>query len=280
MLHGETRPTILLVDDNPQVRSFIRPALRDSGFNCIEAVDGEEAVYKAETSNPDLIMLDIELGDPDMDGLDVCKRIRGLGLNMPVIFLTVRANVEDLERGLGVAGPGSDYVRKLEELRRMQVGGEDVGNLQVALKAPDTHELIARIRARLPRDVQELGPSLRIDRKGRSVEHRVGDRWEEAPLQPLEYEVLKTLADADGAVVGTWELFDRVFQGGVYKTRMNWMNPPLTTIRTESGCASPTSGSGLASIESTTTSRPPMALAIDFVQRSGVSPGAVRCLCQ
>ena len=213
-MHRDIRPTILLVDDNPQIRSFITLALKDSGFNCIEAVDGDQAVYEAEASRPDLIVLDIELGDPDVDGLDVCKRIRALGLNMPVIFLTVRANVDDLEHSLGIAGPGSDYIRKLEELRRMQLGGEEVGNVQVALKAPDTRELIARIRSRLPRDVQELGPYLRIDRKRRSVERRVGKGWKEAPLQPLEYEVLKTLADADGTVVGTWELFDKVFQGG------------------------------------------------------------------
>ena len=106
-MRGDTRPTILLVDDNPQIRSFIRPALEDNGFNCVEAVDGDEAVYQAEASHPDLIVLDIELGDPGMDGLDVCKRIRGLGLTMPVIFLTVRATAEDLEHGLRLAGPGS-----------------------------------------------------------------------------------------------------------------------------------------------------------------------------
>ena len=209
----DTRPTILLVDDNPQIRSFIKPALEDNGFNCIEAADGDEAVYQAQESHPDLIVLDIELGDPAMDGLDTCKRIRALGITTPVIFLTVRDTVEDPEYGLGVAGPGSDYVRKLEELRRMQVEGEPGGDVQVALKAPDTAELIARIRARLPGDVRELGANLRIDRKGRSVEKRAGDDWEEIRLQPLEYEILEALVDANGAVVGTWELFDRVFQG-------------------------------------------------------------------
>ncbi len=204
----DLRPTILLVDDNPQIRSFIKPTLEDNGFNCIEAADGDEAVYQAQESRPDLIVLDIELGDPAMDGLDTCKRIRALGLTTPVIFLTVRDTVEDLEYGLGVAGPGSDYVRKLEELRRMQVEGEPAGDVQVALKAPDTHELIARIRARLPSAVQELGA-----KKGRSVQKRVGDAWEEIRLQPLEYEVLEALVDANGAVVGTWELFDKVFQG-------------------------------------------------------------------
>ncbi len=215
-MRRDIRPIILLVDDNPQVRSFLKPALEDSGFNCVEAVNGDEAVYQAENAGPDLIVLDIELGDPDMDGLDVCRQIRALGLTIPVIFLTVRANVEDLEHGLTVAGPGSDYVRKLEELRRMQVGSDEVGDIQVALKAPDTHELIARIRARLPQEVQELGRHLRMDRKRRIVRRRVDEQWDEARLQPLEFEVLKSLVDADGAVVGTWELFDKVFEGASY----------------------------------------------------------------
>jgi two-component system OmpR family response regulator len=206
----ESRPTILLVDDNPQIRSFIRPALEDSGFRCIEAVNGDEAVYAAETARPDLIVLDIELGDPAMDGLDTCKQIRSLGLVMPVIFLTVRATAEDLESGLRVAGPGSDYVGKLRELR--QVEGEGISNLQIARKGSDTRELIARIRARLPVDLQQLGPDLRLDRRVGGVEKRVDQAWQSVPLQPLEYEVLETLVDADGAVVGTWDLFERVFE--------------------------------------------------------------------
>jgi two-component system OmpR family response regulator len=209
----EDRPTILLVDDNPQIRSFIRPALEDHGFACIEAPDGATAVYEADTRRPDLIVLDIELGDPDMDGLDTCKQIRSLGLTMPVIFLTVRATAEDLESGLRVAGPGSDYVRKLEELRRMQVEGEGISNVEVALKASDTRELIARIRARLPVDRRLLGPGLRLDRKAHRVERQVDGSWEDVSLQPLEFAVLEALVDADGAVVGTWDLFERVFEG-------------------------------------------------------------------
>ena len=99
-----------------------------------------------------------------------------------------------------------------EELRRMQVDGEEVGDVQVAVKAPDTHELLARIRARLPQDVQGLGTYLRIDRKRRSVERMGEHAWEDTNLQPLEYEVFKNLVDADGGVVGTWQLFERVFQ--------------------------------------------------------------------
>jgi DNA-binding response OmpR family regulator len=95
---------------------------------------------------------------------------------MPVVFLTVRSRVEDLEQGLSVAGAGYDYVRKPAELRRMQEKDGDVANVQVAAKAPDTHELIAHIRARLPADVQEMGSCLRIDRKRRTVERRGAER--------------------------------------------------------------------------------------------------------
>lgn len=213
-MYSEAKPTILIVDDNPQIRSFIRPALEDSGFKCIEAVDGEEAVYQVEESRPDLIVLDIELGDPDMDGMDVCKRIRSLGYNVPVIFLTVRNTIEDLSHGLQVAGPGGDYVKKLEELRQLQVESDDQGNLQIALKSHDTRELIERIKTRLPTDIQGLGPDLRITRRQRSVERLTNGEWEQVHLAPLEYETLKTLVDANGAVVGSWDLFDRVFQGG------------------------------------------------------------------
>ncbi len=216
------RQTILLVDDNPHIRSFIGPALEDSGYKCIEAVNGEEAVYQVEEYHPDLIVLDIELGDADLDGLDVCKRIRSLGFNMPVIFLTVRATVEDLKRGFQVAGPGADYVRKLEELRRMQLDGVDIGDVEVAVKAPDTDELIARIGARLPADIQSLGPDLRITRKQRNVERRIAGQWEEVRLQPLEYETFKMLVDADGAVVGTEELLERVFRSGSLGVEELW----------------------------------------------------------
>ena len=139
----------------------MRPALEDAGLHCIEAKDGEEAVYHAEFSRPHLMVLDIELGDPDMDGLDVCKRCRALGLNIPVIFLTVRSTVQDLESGLRVAGPGSDYVRKLEELRRLQLEGADAGNVEVAIKSPDTRELIARIRASRPGRESDGAPDCR-----------------------------------------------------------------------------------------------------------------------
>lgn len=206
------RPTILLVDDNPHIRSFIKPALEDSGFNCIEAANGEEAMYQVQESHPDLIVLDIELGDPDMNGIDVCNQLHSSGFNMPVIFLTVKATIEDLIIGLRVAGKGGDYVKKLEELLQIEAG--ELPKVQIARKSHDVHELIERIHLRLPEDIEQLGPHLRITRKQKKVEHLIAGHWEEVRLQPLEFEVFKTLVDARGNLVGTEELWDRVFQGG------------------------------------------------------------------
>ena len=85
----ERRAKILLVDDNPRVRSFVRPALEDAGFACVEAVDGLSALEKVDSEYPDLLVLDIMLGDEGMNGLDVCKKIRKKGIRTPVIFLTI-----------------------------------------------------------------------------------------------------------------------------------------------------------------------------------------------
>ena len=214
MTANDARPTVLVVDDNPQIRSFLAPALEDAGFACVEAADGAEALHQAESLRPDAIVLDIELGDGERDGLDVCRQLRSLGLHMPVIFLTVRSTIQDMEAGLRVAGPGSDYVRKLDELKRLQVGDADVGNVEIAVKSPDTRELIARIRARLPSELQEVGSHLRLDRKRGIVQRLDGDSWEEVRLQRLEYQVLVALIDADGAAIGTWDLYERAFEGG------------------------------------------------------------------
>ena len=212
MARRSTSATVLLVDDNPQIRSFLAPALEDAGFACVEAADGVEALYLAETAQPDIVVLDIELGDGERDGLDVCRQIRNLGLNMPVIFLTVRSTIQDMEAGLRVAGPGSDYVRKLEVLKRVELGEGQGGRVELAVKSPDTRELIARIRARLPAALQQLSIDLRLDRKRGIVQRLADGSWEDVRLQPLEYQVLLALVDADGATVGTWDLFERAFE--------------------------------------------------------------------
>lgn len=116
--------TILVIDDDPQIRRVLRIALETAGFEVSEAGDGAEGLAKAKRGNADLVVLDIGL--PAMDGLDVCKNLR-TEHDTPILFLTARD--EEIDRVLGFELGGDDYVTKPFSPR----------------------ELIARIRAILKR---------------------------------------------------------------------------------------------------------------------------------
>ena len=107
MPSGE-RQRILVVDDEPSIVDAVATALRYEGFDVSEAVTGREALKLAESQRPDLIVLDIML--PDLDGLEVTRRLRRDGLRVPVLFLTARDATEDKVAGLTVGG--DDYVTK------------------------------------------------------------------------------------------------------------------------------------------------------------------------
>jgi two-component system OmpR family response regulator len=141
---------VLVVDDEPSIVDALSTALRYEGFDVHEAQTGREALKWAESLRPDLIVLDIML--PDLDGLEVTRRLRRDGLRTPVLFLTARDSTEDKISGLTVGG--DDYVTKpfsLAEvvarvraiLRRTQAGGTEDSTLRFAdlVLDEETHEV-------------------------------------------------------------------------------------------------------------------------------------------
>lgn len=98
---------ILIVDDDPQIRSVLRIALKQAGMTPAEAGDGAEGLAKARSGRFDLIVLDIGL--PEMDGLEVCRSLRTTD-ETPVLFLTARD--DEIDRVLGFELGGDDYVTK------------------------------------------------------------------------------------------------------------------------------------------------------------------------
>lgn len=118
---------ILIIDDDPQIREVLRIALRQAGHDVAEAGDGAEGLAKARGGRADLIVLDIGL--PEMDGLELCRRLR-TERDTPVLFLTARD--DEIDRVLGFELGGDDYVAKPFSPR----------------------ELLARIRAILKRTAQ------------------------------------------------------------------------------------------------------------------------------
>jgi DNA-binding response OmpR family regulator len=191
------------VDDNPNVRSFVEPGLVSAGFRYVAAIDGWDALEKLEAHTPDAVVLDIMLGDPKMTGLDVCRKIRESGSNVPVIFLTVKDRTENpwfMDRAFSLGG--DDYMSKREELHRIerQMG---LAPTEVMDRKSDLDELIARIKARLPRSggMQTWSGQLRADLAIEKVELQRDGAWTDAGLTSTEFHILRTLIENVGKPV-------------------------------------------------------------------------------
>jgi two-component system OmpR family response regulator len=101
-------PRVLVVDDEPSIVDAVATSLRYEGFTVDEAMTGRNALARAQEDPPDLVILDVML--PDLDGLEVTRRLRADGLRVPVLFLTARDSLSDKLAGLTVGG--DDYVTK------------------------------------------------------------------------------------------------------------------------------------------------------------------------
>ena len=167
---------ILVVDDEPNILSTVTTLLRARGYEVATALTGQTAIEKAERDVPDLILLD--LGLPDLDGVDVCRVVRETS-SVPIVVLTAR-------------GAEGDKVRAL-----------DAGADDYVTKPFGTEELLARVRAALRRSEtsSSLGPIVRgtliIDRE----RFRVLRDEEEVRLTPKEFELLTFLAQHPGKVL-------------------------------------------------------------------------------
>jgi two-component system OmpR family response regulator len=230
---SDSLPIVLHVDDNPSVRSFVEPGLRDAGFNYVSATDGWDGLEKFESIRPDIVVLDIMLGDPDFNGLDVCKRIRESGSDVPVIFLTVKDRTEDpwfMDRAFSLGG--DDYVAKREELQRIE---QRMGLVptEVIDRKSDLDELIARIKARLPRvsGSQLYSDSLKVDLANERVQVTRNGSWADVSLTATGFGILRALIENSGKPVTKSALVaatgidpaevdtDRALQTHIYRLR-------------------------------------------------------------
>ena len=210
------RDKILLLDDNPRVRSFIVPALEAEGYEVVEAEDGPTAVYLAQEESFALIILDIMLADRDFDGLDVCKAIRDLGIVTPVIFLTVADRIDDprfFRRAFELGA--DDYIAKREELLRIE-NEMRIPPAEFLAQKGDVVELLTRVRARIRRSSQtdtrwlEVGPRFRADLDGFQVEIFRDGRWKDAGLTRTQWAIFMALAEHPGRTVGRLRIIESV----------------------------------------------------------------------
>ena len=131
-----TSPTILIVDDEPQIRRVMRTTLTSQGYSVIEAKSGEEALEKLRAERADLILLDVNM--PGMSGLDTCRAIRRTS-DVPIIMLTVRNTEKDKVQALDAGA--DDYVVK-------PFGAEELmARIRAALRRVATGETIPAFRS-------------------------------------------------------------------------------------------------------------------------------------
>jgi DNA-binding response OmpR family regulator len=184
--------TILVVEDEPAIADAIMSRLRSEGFRALHAADGPEAVERAASAHPDLIILDLNLGGFDgFDGLEVCRQIH-TRRRVPVIMVTARSDETDVLVGLGLGA--DDYLTKPFSMK----------------------ELTARVRAVLRRVTDAAASSavavvsigvLQLD----PARRRAQFRGEPVHLTPTEFDLLRALQRADGAVLSRLQLLDQVW---------------------------------------------------------------------
>ncbi|MGI9053392.1 MAG: response regulator transcription factor [Ilumatobacteraceae bacterium] len=203
---------LLIVDDEENLRSMLAAALRHHGFEVSAASTGREALAAVDEQSPDLVVLDVML--PDLDGFEVCRRMRTGGDHTPVLFLTARDATEDKVRGLTMGG--DDYLQKPFSLEE--------------LVARTTAVLRRTGQARTDRTVLSNG-DLELDDDA----HRVTRGGAEVSLSPTEYNLLRYLLVNQGRVLSKAQILDHVWQydfggdGGVVETYIGYLRRKLDT---------------------------------------------------
>jgi two-component system, OmpR family, KDP operon response regulator KdpE len=199
--------TLLVIDDEPQVRRFLRSSLVSTDYRLVEAATGEAGLSEAESKHPDVILLD--LGLPDVDGIEVTRRLREW-TQTPIIILSARGQDQD------------------------KIAALDAGADDYLTKPFSIPELLARIRV-AGRHAEQMGEKkesvfalgdLRIDLASRVVTLSGA----EVRLTPIEYKLLTTLARKAGRVLTYQQLLKDVW-GPRYATQKQYLHVYMGHLR-------------------------------------------------
>jgi len=201
-------PVVVLIEDEPQIRRFLRATLTGQGYRLFEATTGADGLVEVGSRQPDVVIVD--LGLPDIDGIDVIRRLREW-TDVPIIVLSARGQERDKVTALDVGA--DDYVSKPFG------AGELLARIRVALRhtAGASHE---------GDDAAFQVGELRLDLLRRQV--FVGDR--EVRLTPIEYKLLATLVRHAGKVVTHAQLLRDVW-GPTHTDQAHYVRVYLAHLR-------------------------------------------------
>jgi two-component system alkaline phosphatase synthesis response regulator PhoP/two-component system response regulator ResD len=184
--------TILVVDDEKNIVQLARLYLGNEGFQVEEAYDGKQALDKARSTNPDLVVLDIMM--PEMDGITVCKELRKTS-NVPVIILTARG--DDVDKIVGLEIGADDYVTKPFNPR----------------------ELVARVKAVLRRTQNAVSPDAVLEVGDVKLDPARREVWvsgRPVTLRAKEFDLLAAFMRHEGVVLDRERLLSLVWGQDFY----------------------------------------------------------------
>ncbi len=209
-------PTILVVEDESSIASFVALYLKNAGYGVRTAASGGEALNQVAREMPGLIVLDLML--PDIDGIEVCKRVRQTS-DVPILMLTARD--EDVDKIIGLEVGADDYLTKPFNPRELVARVKSI----LRRSAPERRELVT--------ETIDHG-DLHIDAGRREV--RVGA--EEIQLAPKEFDLLWELLDHRGLVLTRDQLLERVW-GYTFAGDTRTVDVHVRQLRRKLGDASP-----------------------------------------
>ncbi|MDF9449702.1 DNA-binding response regulator [Bacillus toyonensis] len=190
--------TILIVDDEKEIRKLIAIYLKNEGYEVLQAGDGEEGLEIVRKRDVHLIVLDIMM--PKIDGIHMCMKVREIA-EMPIIMLS--AKTQDMDKVLGLTTGADDYVAK----------------------PFNPLELIARIKSQLRRYMKMSGAIVKDenvfevgDIKINIATRQVIIANEEVKLTPREFEVLELLARNQGMVLNAEQIYERVWKEQAFQS--------------------------------------------------------------
>jgi len=180
---------VLVVDDEPNIRDLLTTSLKFNGYSVYAVGNGQDAVMAAEKGKPDIILLDVML--PDQSGFAVTKKLRSMGIEVPVLFLSARDETEDKITGLTVGG--DDYITKPFSL------DEIMARISAVLRRTQKVEVEESILEVGEISMNEDAHEVFVD--GQAVE-----------FSPTEYKLLRFLMTNANRVVSKSQILDHVWE--------------------------------------------------------------------
>jgi two-component system OmpR family response regulator len=196
---------VLVVEDDVKLAGLIQRALREQGALADAAHDGEDALWMADATPYEVLVLDVNL--PGINGFEACRRLRGSGVDSPILMLTARAAIDD------------------------RVTGLDTGADDYLVKPFDLSEMLARVRALARRGPAARGPVLRIGDLSLDASTRVVSRGSTPiPLSTKEYQLLEVFMRRPGQVLSRYDLLEGAWDMA-YENRSNVVDVYVRYLR-------------------------------------------------